>query len=414
MLRRFEARNFRMLRANQVSLRPFGVLVGQNATGKSTFLGALQFLADMLEVGVPDAVRRTLGTRSGNYQELCFDPARPIGLAVEVDVPRPGSPAALRYELEVGNGSERGLRVLHEQLLILPETPGDPSILEAQPSLFGDTFEVFHERAPKGWRKVVAKTSEGKDYFRDERTDWNNVFRFGPERPALGSLPEDPDRFPLSIATRDLLRRGIRTVALDATNLRSSSPPGSPTRLALDGSNLPDVARLLETRDPVLFRQWVTHVASGVQGLEDIDVIEREEDRHLVLRARFAGNHAAPVPSWLLSDGTLRLMALTLLSYAATGATQDVHLVEEPENGLHPLAIQAALDALSSPTEGTQVLLATHSPIMLAQVKLEDAIVFRRSADGAAIVRRGDEIPELAQWRGRTNLADLFATVVLA
>ncbi|MBV9949479.1 MAG: ATP-binding protein, partial [Myxococcales bacterium] len=405
MIRLFEAQNFRMLRGNRVALRPFAVLVGQNATGKSTLLGALQLVSDALKLGVPEAVRKLLGSRAASFRDLCFDAHQPIAFAFEVEVPRSErTTPRLRYEIEMGNG-DQGLRVLREQLFVMPETESKPP--ELQPSLFAmdpTVTPVIQDKGPKGWRKVVGKNSEGRDYFKDEKTEWNNTFRFGPERPALGSLPQDPERFPLSIAVRDLLRDGIHTVALDAARLRGSSPPGSPTKLALDGSNLPDVARDLLTRDQVLYRQWVRHVATGVSGLEDVDVFERPEDKHLVLRAQFTGSHGDPVPSWLLSDGTLRLMALTLLSFASTESTSDIYLIEEPENGLHPLAMQTMLEALSQPPGGgMQVLLASHSPILLANLRLEDVLVFRRQRDGAALVRRGEEVPELRDWKGRAN-----------
>lgn len=432
MIRLLEARNFRILAANSVALRPFQVFVGPNATGKTTFLDALQFLADVLELGVLEAVR----TRTPNFYDLCFEPADPIALAVELELTSSAEvlwhfeegprlvehPAArgdishrLRYEIEIGiDPFEGGLRVLRENLFILGDQ--DDTLSDLQPSLFGvgSSLDVVHEKTPRTWRKVVGKTREGKDYFRDERTDWNNVFRFGTSRAALGSLPEDLDRFPLSIAARNLLRNGIRTLALDARAMRAPARPGGTTTLALDGSNLPYVARALQKTDPVLFDEWVAHLGTAIHGLSKVSVRERQEDKHLVLEAVFSGLHEQPVPSWLLSDGTLRLMALTLISYAAEPLRSEIYLIEEPENGLHPLAIHAAFEALSNPPNGMQILCATHSPIFLAQMHLRDVLVFRRSQQGFSIVRHGSEVPELRDWSGRSNLSELFATGVLS
>lgn len=430
MIELVQVRNFRMLRANSVALQPFHVLVGENATGKSTFLGALQFLSDVVKGGVKSAVEAVGAT----FYDLCFSADQAIELAVELTLPyQPaGAPprrgkgrgpllppftleGRVRYEIEVGIGGDDELRVLRENLFILHGHSGFVSQLQG--SLSGnaaDSLQVIHRRAPPSWRKVVGKTREGRDYFRHESTDWNEVFRFGPDRPALGSLPEDPDRFPLSIETRNAIRDGVRTLSLDAQEMRSSSPPGRPTKLALDGSNLPQVVRELQARDPVLFAQWVAHVAQAVIGLETVSVSERKEDRHLVLEAQFAGDRRSPVPSWMLSDGTLRLMALTLLSYASSADDLDVYLVEEPENGLHPLAIQTVFQALSQPAPNSQFLCATHSPIFLAETTLDQALVFRRAAPGYSIVRRGSEIPELKDWTERVYLPDLFVTGVLS
>jgi predicted ATPase len=408
MIELLQAKNFRMLRSNSVALQPYQVLVGQNATGKSTLLGALQLIGDVLRGGVNFAVERV----ATSLYDLCFDPAQPIALAVELAVPElERGERRLRYEIEIGLDSDTGLRVLQENLFILPDETNHGS----QPSLFGDEiFTLIHHVVPRPWRKVVSKTKEGRDYFRDEKTEWNNMFRFGPDRAALGSLPEDPERFPLSIAARNALRDGIRTLQLEATQLRSASPPGSPSKMELDGSNLPHVVRSFMQRDPVLFQQWVQHVGTAIEGLEAIKVREREEDRHLILEAKFRGEHREAVPSWLLSDGTLRVMALSLLSYAATEDDLDTYLIEEPENGLHPLAIQVMHEALSKPPANSQVLCATHSPIFLAQTDLDHALVFRRAPEGYAIVRRAREIPQLHDWVGRVNLSDLFVTGVLA
>jgi predicted ATPase len=412
VLRLVQTYNFRMLPANRVALGHFHVLVGQNATGKSTFISAVQLVSDVIRLGARDALKKNNWT----FPEICFVPDQPIAFALEIEVPKDdGTRADLRYEIELGldAGNGGGLRVLRENLHIMQE----PSAFSEpeQRSLFGPVLPEAHpmQKASPGWRRVVGKTAEGRDYFRDERTDWNNMFRFGPDRAALGSLPEDPDRFPLSIAGRDFLRDATRQLALDPKKLRDPSPPGGTALLGLDGSNLPYVVLDLQQRDPILFTQWVQHLGTGVQGLTGVSVRERPEDRFLVLEATFEGSHLHPVPSWLLSDGTLRLMALTLLSFASGPSARELYLIEEPENGLHPLAIQTVFEALSLST-GAQILCATHSPIFLAQVALKDALVFRRAPEGYAIVRRGPEVPELANWPGRSNLATLFATGVLS
>lgn len=64
-------------------------------------------------------------------------------------------------------------------------------------------------------------------------------------------------------------------------------------------------------------------------------------------------------PSWLVSDGTLRFLALTLLAYLPDPAGP--YLIEEPENGIHPRNVETVFESLSSVYDA-QVLLATHSP----------------------------------------------------
>lgn len=410
MIERLWVKNFRMLKSNRVDLRRFAVLVGRNASGKTTLMSALRFVSHVLSDGVERSIEAALDGGGGGFGDLCFRPDLPIELALELRV----DGSLYRYELEIG--TQRGAPEIQREHLLRCEAPGSETeeARLGQRSLFGDEdLGPIIGAAVKGWRKIVSKTSEGKDYFQDEKTSWNTTFRFGPTKSALGNIPEDPDRFRGAISVRDSLREGVMMVELDSHMLRLPSRPRSSPLLLRDGSNLAAAARTLEARDSVAYEQWVRHVGDAVEGLEAVETWERPEDRHVVLRGRFRGQHSEPVPSWLLSDGTLRLMALSLLAYAEPDGARGIVLVEEPENGLHPLAIQSVHQALAS-MQTTQVLVATHSPVFLASTDMAQALVFRRQPDGAARVERGDEVAALKRWHGTVRLADVFATGILS
>ena len=116
------------------------------------------------------------------------------------------------------------------------------------------------------------------------------------------------------------------------------------------------------------------------------------------------------VPSWLVSDGTLRLLALTLLAYIPK--LEGIFLVEEPKNGIHPRAVEAVFQSLSSVYDA-RVLLATHSPVILSIAKAEEVLCFAKTSEGATDIVRGSEHPKLKEWRGETDLGTLFASGVL-
>ena len=68
MITLVEALNYRCLQYAQVSLKPFHVLVGPNASGKTTFLDVVGFLKDVVSEG-PD---QALLSRTSNPRELLF------------------------------------------------------------------------------------------------------------------------------------------------------------------------------------------------------------------------------------------------------------------------------------------------------------------------------------------------------
>ena len=104
------------------------------------------------------------------------------------------------------------------------------------------------------------------------------------------------------------------------------------------------------------------------------------------------------------------MLALTLLAYLPEH--EGIYLIEEPENGVHPRAIEAVFQSLSSVYDG-QVLIATHSPLILGLASREQILCFARNPSGAVDVVTGRDHPRLRDWRGETDLGTLYASGVL-
>ena len=77
MIQRVWVSNFRMLAANRVDLGPFAVLVGRNASGKSTLMWALRFVSAVLSEGVEKAVDVALDGSGASFRDLCFREDKP-------------------------------------------------------------------------------------------------------------------------------------------------------------------------------------------------------------------------------------------------------------------------------------------------------------------------------------------------
>lgn len=89
-----------------------------------------------------------------------------------------------------------------------------------------------------------------------------------------------------------------------------------------------------------------------------------------------------------------------------------MYLLEEPENGIHPLALDAVYSSLSSAYE-SQVLVATHSPSFLSLASPEDILCFARSDEGATDIVRGNDHPMLKEWQEGTDTRFVFADGVI-
>jgi len=427
IISRVQALNYRCLHYIDQPLQPFQILVGANATGKSAFLDVMGLLGDFLKLGLEDAllIREKPGESRGRAtesSELIFNQASDrFELAIELNVPyfvqqsvTNGKTKRARYAVSIGeNGKEGELTILGETLWLsseeMEDTPPQQVMLFPMEPTPPETLMTTSGRRTAGWRKVVTKTDTGNDTFYSETTKWNNVFRVGPRKAALANLPEDSEKFPVSIWIRNLLMNNIQTLALNSAMMRRPCSPSLPRTFRMDGSNLPLVVQELDKKNPETCREWLDHVRTVLPDVQKIDVVTRKEDRHLYLAVQYKSG-GEPVPSWLLSDGTLRFLALTLLAYLPEHG--GVYLIEEPENGIHPRAIEAVFQSLSSVYDG-QVLLATHSPLMLRLAQLDQILCFAKNPSGATDIVAGNDHPRLRDWKGQTDLATLYASGVL-
>ncbi len=84
------------------------------------------------------------------------------------------------------------------------------------------------------------------------------------------------------------------------------------------------------------------------------------------------------VPADLMSEGLLYYLAIAALRYIDPTA---ILLVEEPENGLHPARIQEVMRVFREISKRTQVIIATHSPLVINELEPHEVSVITRSRE---------------------------------
>ena len=410
MVRRIQALNYRCLRHVDVRLEGnFHILVGPNASGKSTLLDVIGFFADLTPGSVESAVRKRVPDfrdlvwgRQGNC--LRFE------LALELGVNAPSDSSTgdvLRYELAV-RGDAAGPRVETVQGLVVPaslDSPRSvsefPEPLTPKPSIFGSPPER-HARALFGSDKAYT------EYMDDIESRLENL---DPENVTQGELTDLQERLSAVKAFMefDTLGSKVQRLLLDGRRLRAASPPAQAgVGLETDGGNLPWLVLGLRNEQEARFQEWLDHVRIVLPEMKDVRVVEREDDHRAYLMLSYGAG--IEVPSWSVSEGTLRLLALTLIAYLPIAGR--VYLIEEPENGIHPLAIEAVYQSLSS-VYGSHVFITTHSPTLLGCASPEEVLCFGRDRDGATDVVSGTDHPGLGEWRRAADMDLLFAPDVL-
>jgi predicted ATPase len=375
-----------------LELGPFHVLVGPNGSGKSTFLDAIEFVKSCLVDGPLVAVEQ----RAPEYRDLTFlRQGGPIefDLRLRFGDPPGNALGTLNYRLAVTSDERLGIRVSEESLKRLH--PG--------------------AKAGAGTR-LLGKRNSGSDFYRRESGTYEDSFQFGPTKLALSLTPPDTQKYPTGNVVRNFLAQGVRYIQLNSVAMRQPAAATRPTELELDGTNLPRVVGSLlrngssakpnsEGRSAIV--RWTEHLRYALEDLESIGWAARPPDNAEYLTLRFAGG--LECPSWLLSDGTLRMLALTLPAFVP--GPPSLYMVEEPENGVHPHALEIIVKALAA-IPGAQVFVATHSPLVVQQVGPKPLLCFTRGEKTGVQIIHGENHPALKDWQGSPDLASIFASRV--
>jgi hypothetical protein len=306
----------------------------------------------------------------------------------------------LRYEIRLWCPSGRDLLVDCEYLSAFTISNSHPTPCKTTLPKATNERECLY---------IISRSAGGRSNFRSETT--GKIFAdvsINPSRLAISRMPFDSeDDFPLSQWFYQLLTEHTVYFAPNWELMRMASPPGLSCHLTCTGENLPWLALDLKQHDAQSFADWVADVAEALP-IKDIEIAEREDDHHAYFKLLY--HNGLQLPSSALSNGTLRLLTYTLIPYLRF--PPKLLMIEEPENGVHPRATETILQSLQT-CDNTQILIASHSPVVIAQTRPEQLLCTQINKHGAVNIIRGDQHPRLVTWQGGIDLGALFAAGVL-
>ena len=100
------------------------------------------------------------------------------------------------------------------------------------------------------------------------------------------------------------------------------------------------------------------------QDIQEIDFIETPRGEVMVALTETFGGHATRYDATLLSDGTLRVLAIAAAVLSAPGG---LVVIEEIDNGVHPSRAGQLLNHVSriAKERDLRVLISSHNPALL-------------------------------------------------
>ena len=254
--------------------------------------------------------------------------------------------------------------------------------------------------------------------FADERYRFT---RAGAQRQAtwrpLGAGHKDPQL--LAAALEDQTAHVIRTLlqkivvyqfhnTSDTARIRGKWSTSDNRWLKEDAGNLAPVLHRLRTRDPRYYQRIVDTIRLVLPMFSDFELEPDGSNLMLAWRERdtdevFSASQA--------SDGFLRIVALITLLLQPAQDLPDVLILDEPELGLHPSAIDVVGGLIAAAATRIQIIAATQSVPLVDCFDPEDIVVVERP-DRASTFKRLDPAA-LQEWLEAYSVSELWEKNVI-
>jgi predicted ATPase len=365
MLDQVHIRAYKSLRDVALDLRAFNVLIGPNNAGKSNVFDCLRFLAELTRYQQGGPVQSR-----GGFSAIVWNGEIKNSIGIEISGHEPSFPGqdgdrySFKYEMYLAGGpthfqitserfsaqdasppgavlspSEEGLFMARPDGRVLLEFPVEQYMVRVND---GGGKKIWENRPPSSLSLCLASFNDPTRFplvgdFALQVSNWA-FYNFVP------SLMEGP------LAVRKDLRLQERGENFGAV-LHSHH--------AEFGSNFHEIEEWLQRAMPE-----VSELLSGLT--EQGQTYAQIKEKGLNVR----------IPSWAMSDGTIRFLAHLLVAFGAS--PPPLVCFEEPENYIHPHLLELLAHIFKKASARSQIMLTTHSPYLLNFLDPEDIIIVEK------------------------------------
>ena len=398
MLESFTIKNFKSYADATLKLSPLTVLVGANASGKSNALEAIRFLSWLAQgqklsslqykINQDEQVVRGHIRDLFRHNELGFT----LGFTYEL-----GLNLSISFDFRLDE-----LHITHESAYV------------------GSKY-IYHTIKPTDGIATDI-TVEYQDFFQEGKntiicTDQQAIFtQLGNAARFADAHTEAQKKIPSFSKALESYLANILFLDPLPNKMRDYSFL-SDKKLRGDGSNL----------SAVLYHLWndiknQKNILSFIQSLPEqniktIDFLKGPRGEVMLQLVETFGNTERKIDASLLSDGTLRVLAIA--SALLSAPEENMVIIEEIDNGVHPNRAKKLLESINNiaHAKSLKILISSHNPALLDALPIEAiphaVFCYRDKKDGFSKLVRLEDVPDYPELIAQGSLGDLVTQGVL-
>ncbi len=379
MLKSIHIKNFKAIRNSKaIRLTPLTVFIGNNGSGKSSIIEALETYKTIIESDLDAAMRPWRGF------EYVRNQASP-------------------HKLQSSNGDRPYESNPTEFNLLWQNYRATMSITS---SSGGNELFIQKEQIEIKGKIAAQRASNGEaEYPYWDKEEFSTIaLRLPDDISCVSSFADGKLKIDLheNITRWQFLNLNPSAMVNPTPQKRS----GGHIHLAKDGSNIAEYLLSIQSKDPSAFIgiiETLQYVLPYARDLQPKITSELERSVYLQLTE---GDFK--VPSWLFSTGTLRI--LSLLAVLRHPTPPPLIVIEEIENGLDPRTIHLIVEEIRNVVESkrSQIIITTHSPYLLDLLSLSHIIMVERDSQGQPTFTRPASQKSLQEWAEQFSLGKLY------
>lgn len=417
-----EVSNFKCFKHIKLDLNKFNVIIGKNASGKSNIINIIKFIKDMLTNGIDQAIDLQGGI---NYlYNTSIKTNEPIKVAFTINTFNEDIFRKMKLLLPNKNIMLEKYKV---SLIIQPNKKGSGyKIIE-------NKLEIFYLMLKrKAMKKIKQEKREyGLDKYKiidkfkqtccEKNGKLNEIFsktideniskklRIHREIFLSKSIDGENEKcllanyIPVLFLFSSTGAEDIKIYDFNPKNLKSASIISRQKILEEDGSNIANVLqRILKNSEEK--KRFLMILKKFMPFIEDIST-EKSFNKSMYFKVKENNNN--DLPSVLLSDGTVNIIAIIIALYFEKN--NDVVIIEEPEKNIHPKLANQLVDLMKDIVYKKQIIITTHNTQLLSSVELKDIIYVYRNKNKFSEIERPNNNHKVKMFiKNELDIGDLF------
>ena len=404
-LKSFRLKKFKAIEdSGVVKFTPLTVLIGDNGSGKSSLVEGLRTYQTIVIGGLDEALGMWRGFEYIVNPPLEIDErSRKTGQVV--------NPIEFVLHGQVGNGSYRTAMKVN---LALNNERAEFEQLDQKDGGNTDNVCIEWETIQEGNRRVLERDRHGRVRFKSMPESSVSVPAhmsvMGPWWAVTDSFADSEVRIARDEKIEIFSGFHWQFVTLDPYAMGDPRPlqrSDRRTRLNIDGSSVAEYLLDIRKQDQDAYDGIVEAMQYVLPFMTDLKIrLTSELERSVYLEL---AEGERKIPGWLLSTGTLRILAL--LALFRHPDPPPLIVIEEIENGLDPRSVGLIVEEIRRVTESgrSQVILTSHSPYLLDLFDLSHIVLVER-IDGTPTFTRPDDREDLNGWKERFGPGRLLAS----